>query len=128
MDASGTIDHLAHLAITAGAPLLVALVLWPRSRVRVAAWERLERRWPPARAFLVGLLVAGVGGGLVNDYGVRIATVMLLAAVPLIGTLGLRAVADGYPATGPTADPATGPAPEPAPAPRPDGTDAREPA
>lgn len=119
-------------ALTLAVLVLVALVLWPRSRVRVPAWDVLERRWPPARPFLVGMLVAGVGGGLVNDYGVRIATVMLLAAVPLVGTLGLRALADGYPATGSAADPATDPATEPDaatdpdPAPRPDGTDARE--
>ncbi|WP_444663444.1 hypothetical protein ACT17Q_15090 [Cellulomonas sp. CW35] len=79
--------------------VLAVVVLWPRSRVRVPAWDLLERRWPPVRPVVVGLLVAGVAGGLVNDYGVRIVTVMLVAAVPLLGTLGLRAVRDDYPAS-----------------------------
>ncbi|ADG76070.1 conserved hypothetical protein [Cellulomonas flavigena DSM 20109] len=117
-------------ALTLVVLVLVALLLWPRSRVRLTAWDRLERRWPPARPFLVGMLLAGIGGGLVNDYGVRIATVMLLAAVPLVGTLGLRALADDYPASAPVpaSAPEPEPAPEPVPARRPDGTDAREPA
>lgn len=87
--------------LTMAVLVLVVAVLWPRSRVRVPAWEQLERRWPPVRPVLVGLLVAAVAGGLVNDYGVRIATVILVGAVPLLGCLGLRAAADGYPAEGP---------------------------
>jgi len=85
--------------LTLALVVAAVVVLWPRSRVRVPAWDLLERRWPPARPVVVGLLVAGVAGGLVNDYGVRIATVMLVAAVPLLGTLGLRAAAPGYPAS-----------------------------
>ncbi|WP_246783939.1 hypothetical protein [Cellulomonas persica] len=102
--------------LTLAVVVLTVVVLWPRSRVRVPAWDLLERRWPPARPVVVGLLVAAVAGGLVNDYGVRIATVILVAAVPLLGTLGLRAVADDYPAQH---DPT---------APRPDGHDVHEPA
>ena len=87
--------------LTMAVLVLVVAVLWPRSRVRVPAWDLLERRWPPVRPVVVGLLVAAVAGGLVNDYGVRIATVILVGAVPLLGCFGLRAAADGYPAEGP---------------------------
>jgi len=107
------------LAIVVG----VVVVLWPRSRVRVPAWELLERRWPPARPVVVGLLIAAVAGGLVNDYGVRIATVILVAAVPLLGTLGLRAVVDDYPAEHDLTETR-----HDLTAPRPDGPDVHEPA
>ncbi|WP_307858066.1 hypothetical protein [Cellulomonas fulva] len=89
----------------------VVVVLWPGSRVRVPAWDLVERAWPLSRPVVVGLLIAGIAGGLVNDYGVRIATVMLVAAVPLLGMVGLRAARvpeastaerpDGYPASTP---------------------------
>jgi hypothetical protein len=91
--------------------IAVVVVVWPRSRVRVPAWDLVEREWPLSRPVVVGLLIAGIAGGLVNDYGVRIATVMLVAAVPLLGMVGLRAASvpeaepaarpDGYPASTP---------------------------
>jgi len=85
--------------LTLAVLVVTVLLLWPPRR-RVAAWfARMEERWPLVRAVLVGLLVAAVGGAVVNDYGVRIATVMLFAAVPLVGLLVLRAQeASGGPA------------------------------
>ncbi|WP_146843066.1 hypothetical protein [Cellulomonas composti] len=86
--------------------VLVIVVLWPGSRLQPDAWVRLEAAWPLARTVLVALLVAGIAGGLVNDYGVRVATLMLVAAVPLFGMLGLRARTAHYPASTPApADP-----------------------
>lgn len=114
--AAATVTSGWMAVLTLAVLVLAVVVLWPRSRVRVPAWELLERRWPPARPVVVGLLIAAVAGGLVNDYGVRIATVILVAAVPLLGTLGLRAAADDYPAQD-----------EPT-APRPDGSHVHEPA
>lgn len=66
------------------------VLLWPRSRWRVAAWDRLLAAWPVARPLVAALLLAAVAGGLVNDYGVRIATSMIAAALPLLGLLLLR--------------------------------------
>lgn len=71
--------------------LLALLVLWWRAlRGRSARFGALEQQWPLLRALLLSLLVAAVAGGLVNDYGVRIATVMLFAGVPLAGMLLTR--------------------------------------
>ncbi|MCR6688402.1 hypothetical protein [Cellulomonas sp.] len=77
--------------LTLAVLVLVALALWPVARVRVPGWPTVERAWPLARPVTVALLIAGVAGGLVNDYGVRIATVMLVTALPLFGMIGLRA-------------------------------------
>ncbi len=72
----------------------VALALWgprPVRRWLPARWlARVEASSPLLRSVLVALLVAGVGGALVNDYGIRVVTIMLFAAVPLVGLLVLR--------------------------------------
>ncbi len=68
----------------------VALALWGGRRLRAAWLLRAEESWPLLRHVLVALLVAGVGGALVNDYGIRVVTIMLFAAVPLVGLVALR--------------------------------------
>lgn len=74
--------------------LALALVLWRRAPLRAAWLDRLEASWPLARPMLVTLLLAAVGGAAVNDYGIRIATIMLFAAVPLVGLLVTRTLPD----------------------------------
>lgn len=76
--------------LTVALVVAVAVLLWSRGPVRGRWLERLEAQWPIARPMLVALLLAAVGGALVNDYGVRIATIMLFAAVPLVGLLAVR--------------------------------------
>jgi hypothetical protein len=66
-----------------GAAALFGVVRW-------SAWERVEARWPLARPALLALLLAAVGGSLVNDYGIRIATGVLAALLPLVGMLLTR--------------------------------------
>ncbi|MDO8105977.1 hypothetical protein Q6348_02070 [Isoptericola sp. b441] len=87
------------IAVLVGA----VLVIWTGRR---PAWlARLETRWPVTRGLLIGLLIAGVAGSLVNDYGTRIATVLLAAAVPLVGLLALRSTPDrGHRPRSPRAD------------------------
>ncbi len=68
----------------------VVLALWGGRRLRAAWLVRAEESWPLLRHVLVALLVAGVGGALVNDYGIRVVTIMLFAAVPLVGLVALR--------------------------------------
>jgi hypothetical protein len=68
----------------------VVLALWGGRRLRAAWLLRAEEAWPLLRHVLVALLVAGVGGALVNDYGIRVVTIMLFAAVPLVGLVVLR--------------------------------------
>ena len=63
--------------------LLVALVfvLWRRR----AAWPaRVEAGFPLLRPALWALVLAAVGGALVNDYGLRIVTLMAFTLVPLL--------------------------------------------
>ncbi len=71
------------------------------------------------RPLIIGLLIAAIGGSLVNDYGTRIATVLLALAVPMLGRMALRAARL---AAGPEPAPAAaGPDPgQPAPAAEPD--------
>jgi hypothetical protein len=68
----------------------VVLLLWGGPRFRAGWLERTEEAWPLLRSVLVALLIAGVGGALVNDYGIRVVTIMLFPAVPLLGLLVLR--------------------------------------
>ena len=74
------------LAVVVGAIVMV----WS-TRLRPAWLTRLEGRWPVVRPLIIGLLIAAVGGSLVNDYGTRIATVLLALAVPMLGRMALRA-------------------------------------
>ena len=47
--------------------------------------------WPLLRATLTAVLVSAVVGSLVNDWGIRIATVVLTAALPVVGLVCLLA-------------------------------------
>lgn len=97
--------------LTLAVVLAAALLLWRGSRLRADWFADVERQWPLVRAVLLGLLIAAVGGALVNDYGVRIATVMLFAAVPLVGMLAVRSIPDATAASDATASPDTVPTP-----------------
>ncbi len=103
--AAATVTNGIPAWVTLALVIATALVLWGGPRMRPRWFERVEEQWPLVRPVLVGLLIAAVGGAIVNDYGVRIATVMLVAALPLMGMLALRSTPDplGGPAgtTGP---------------------------
>jgi len=102
-------------SLTGGVPawlalaVLVALVavLWGGRRLQATWLLRTEATWPLLRPVLVALLIAGVGGAVVNDYGIRMVSIMLSAAVPLVGLIVLR--------TGMTEEPAETPPPPEAP-------------
>jgi len=81
------------LAVLVG---LVA-VLWGGPRLRARWLQRTEDRWPLLRPVLVSLILAGVGGAVVNDYGIRMVSIMLAAAVPLVGSIVLRSWMTGAP-------------------------------
>ncbi|MCV2395988.1 hypothetical protein OEB99_16870 [Actinotalea sp. M2MS4P-6] len=78
--------------LTLAVLVLGVLLVWPRGRF---AWHpqwyrRVVADWPVMTPLLVGLLIAAVAGSLVNDYGTRIATVLLASAVPLLGLAVVR--------------------------------------
>lgn len=101
------------VAVVVGAVVMV----WS-ARARPRWLTRLEDRWPVVRPLIVGLLIAAIGGSLVNDYGTRIATVLLALAVPMLGRMALRAArsADGTERAPQVAGPDAGqPAPTPDP-------------
>jgi hypothetical protein len=83
---SGGFPAWLSLAVLVG----LVLVVWGGTRLRAAWLLRAEARWPLLRPVLVALLIAGVAGALVNDYGIRVVTIMLFAAVPLVGLVVLR--------------------------------------
>lgn len=87
--------------------IALAVVLWQRNQpvprwltgvaqrwpmvTRPPTWlSRTESQWPLLRVTLLSLLIAAIAGALVNDYGVRIATIMFFAGAPLLGLLVLR--------------------------------------
>ncbi|MBE7701308.1 hypothetical protein H9623_13500 [Oerskovia sp. Sa1BUA8] len=121
--------------VTSGVPawltlvivVATALMLWRAVRWTPRWFARTEEQWPILRPLLWSLLLAALGGAVVNDYGVRIATVMLFAAVPLVGLLALRSSPDTREGTGRTDATSSGRVPSP-----PDGAgapdDAAEPA
>ncbi len=78
----------------AGLTLVVVIalicVLWKRVPLRAAWLDRIDRQWPLMRPTLVSLLVAAIAGGVLNDYGVRVAIIMLFAAIPIVGLLIVR--------------------------------------
>ncbi|MFE5306929.1 hypothetical protein [Isoptericola sp. NPDC056605] len=75
----------------------LAAVLWGGPRLRARWLQRTEDGWPLLRPVLVSLIIAGVGGAVVNDYGIRMVSIMLAAAVPLVGSIVLRSWMTGDP-------------------------------
>lgn len=73
--------------------LLIAatVVLLPERRLP-RRWVAATEGWPALRATLAALLISAVLGSLVNDWGIRVATVLLTAALPLAAFAGLRAL------------------------------------
>ncbi|MBD7951257.1 alkaline phosphatase family protein [Oerskovia rustica] len=122
--------------VTSGVPawltlvivIATALMLWRTLRWNPRWFARTEEQWPILRPLLLALLLAALGGAVVNDYGVRIATVMLFTAVPLVGLLALRSApvlpGDESARTGAASSGVTPPLPDDAAAPG----DAAEPA
>ncbi|WP_156044222.1 hypothetical protein [Cellulomonas sp. HZM] len=67
------------------------LLVWRAAWVRWRDWDALVGRWPLVHPLVLALLVAAVGGSVVNDYGIKIATGVLAAWLPAMGSLLLRA-------------------------------------
>ncbi|WP_425955753.1 hypothetical protein [Xylanimonas sp. McL0601] len=66
--------------------IIVVLVGWLR-----AGWlDRAAADWPTLTPLLAAMLVGGMAGAFVNDYGVRIVTIMMFTVVPLVGLLVVR--------------------------------------
>ncbi|MCK0117255.1 hypothetical protein MWU57_09435 [Isoptericola sp. S6320L] len=84
---SGGFDAWLALAVV----VLLVLALWGPRRWRPDWLARAEAAWPLLRPVLVALLIAGVGGAVANDYGIRVVSLMLFAAVPLVALVALRA-------------------------------------
>ncbi|GII99972.1 hypothetical protein CLV28_3048 [Sediminihabitans luteus] len=75
--------------ITLAVLVAVALVLFvPRLTPRWFA--RTEATWPLVRPAVLAIWVASVTGSLVNDFGIRIAMIALVPAVPLLLVAFLR--------------------------------------
>ena len=72
-----------------------ALVLFAPRRFTPAWFARTEAGWPLFRPAILAIWVMCVSGSLVNDFGVRIAMIALVAAVPLVVLTALRATPDG---------------------------------
>ncbi|QJW38027.1 hypothetical protein [Cellulosimicrobium protaetiae] len=80
------------------------LLFWPR-RFTPAWFARTEEAWPLVRPTVLALWIVCVAGSLVNDFGVRIALIALIPAVPLLTVAALHAAggattADDPPTTG----------------------------
>jgi len=61
-----------------------------RARLTPAWFGRAEEQWEFLRPALVAMWVMAVLGSLVNDFGLRIATIALIPAVPLLTMVALR--------------------------------------
>jgi hypothetical protein len=82
-----------------------ALVLfWPR-RFTPGWFARTEAAWPLVRPTVLALWIVCVAGSLVNDFGVRIALVALIPAVPLLTVAALHAADEGTAPAGRPDDP-----------------------
>ncbi|MDO8145737.1 hypothetical protein [Isoptericola sp. 178] len=88
--AVGSLDGGPPAWLSLAVLLGVVAALWAGPRFPAGWLRRAEDSWPLLRPVLVALLIAGVGGALANDYGIRVVTIMLFPAVPLIGLLVLR--------------------------------------
>ncbi|MFD4990812.1 hypothetical protein ACFWH7_03590 [Cellulosimicrobium cellulans] len=81
--------------LTLAVLVAAALVLfWPR-RFTPAWFARTEAAWPLVRPTVLALWIVCVAGSLVNDFGVRIALVALIPAVPLLTVAALHAADEG---------------------------------
>ncbi|MGO1336150.1 MAG: hypothetical protein ACTMIZ_13715, partial [Cellulosimicrobium funkei] len=69
------------------------LLFWPR-RFTPRWFARTEAAWPLVRPTLLALWIVAVAGSLVNDFGVRIALIALIPAVPLLTVAALHAADD----------------------------------
>jgi hypothetical protein len=81
--------------VTAAVLVIVGLTLIGPAQLRARltpAWlTTAESQWPLLRQTLLALWIMAVAGSLVNDYGVRIAMIALIPAVPLIAVTALQA-------------------------------------
>lgn len=68
-----------------------------RKRLSPAWFERAQERWEFLRPALVAMWVMAVLGSLVNDFGLRIAVIALIPAVPLLTMVALRTKSAGQP-------------------------------
>lgn len=66
-----------------------------RARLTPAWFTRAERSWEFLRPALVAMWVMAVLGSLVNDFGLRIAMIALIPAVPLLTMVALRTTPAG---------------------------------
>ncbi|WP_253872379.1 hypothetical protein [Promicromonospora umidemergens] len=66
-----------------------------RARLSPAWFDRAQERWEFLRPALVAMWVMAVLGSLVNDFGLRIAMIALIPAVPLLTMVALRATPTG---------------------------------
>ncbi|MEU4364980.1 hypothetical protein [Promicromonospora sp. NPDC023987] len=66
-----------------------------RLRLSPAWFDRAQERWEFLRPALVAMWVMAVLGSLVNDFGLRIAMIALIPAVPLLTMVALRATPTG---------------------------------
>ncbi|MFF2620417.1 hypothetical protein [Oerskovia jenensis] len=82
-----------------------ALLLFGSRRFTPRWFARTEAAWPLLRPALLALWIVCVAGSVVNDFGVRIAMIALIPAVPLLTLAVLHA--STRPAPGPGGD-ATG--------------------
>lgn len=81
--------------------VLVGLALFGpatwRERLTPAWFTRAERSWEFLRPALVAMWVMAVLGSLVNDFGLRIAMIALIPAVPLLTMVALRTNSERQP-------------------------------
>ncbi|WP_454850654.1 hypothetical protein [Promicromonospora soli] len=68
-----------------------------RERLSPAWFGRAQERWEFLRPALVAMWVVAVLGSLVNDFGLRIAVIALIPAVPLLTMVALRTKSAGQP-------------------------------
>lgn len=101
-EAFGTLFRKAGYALRSvlgGAPVwltilvlvAVGVMLFASGRFSPAWWVRAQAAWPLLRSATLGLWVVLVAGSFVNDFGVRIAMVALIPALPLYTVIGLSA-------------------------------------
>ncbi|BDZ42343.1 hypothetical protein GCM10025865_16420 [Paraoerskovia sediminicola] len=73
--------------------VLAALLLFAPRRFTPRWFTRTEDEWPLLRPAVLAIWVMAVAGSFVNDFGVRIAMIALIPAVPVLTMAALRAAA-----------------------------------